>query len=387
MFHVEQLSVPLDTSSPRIYFTGTQGPKPATRPLLPLPAPWAVGLDRTGEYPMRDSHIMLDHGSGGEASNELVHDMFLSHLDNPFLHPLDDSAVLHLSGRRIAMTTDSYVVDPIFFPGGNIGSLAVHGTVNDLAMQGAEPRYLSLGFILEEGLPLDHLERIVQAVAEACHEAGVHIVTGDTKVVPKGHADKIFINTSGIGPIPDGVEVSATNARAGDAVIVSGPIGDHGIAILTAREGLRLETDLVSDSAPLNGLCTAMLDAASGVHVLRDPTRGGLATALNDIARQSSVGIHIHEDTLPIRNAVLAASEILGLDPLYVANEGKCVAVVAAEDADRVLAAMKAFPYGSQAAVIGEVTARNPGRVLLRTRVGGTRILSVLTGEQLPRIC
>jgi hydrogenase expression/formation protein HypE len=331
--------------------------------------------------------IRLDHGSGGEASQELVNDIFLSRLDNEFLKKLDDSAVVELSGSKFAMTTDSYVVDPIFFPGGNIGSLAVHGTVNDLSMQGAHPLYLTLGLILEEGLSMEDLTRIIDAVAEASQEAGISIIAGDTKVVPKGHMDKIFINTTGIGLIPAGVDVSSQNAKPGDVVIINGHIGDHGIAILTQREGLRLKTELVSDSSPLNSLVSSILKVRPEIHVLRDPTRGGVATALNEIANHSGVGINVFEHALPISKPVLSASEILGLDPLYVANEGKCLVLVPRKHADMVLSTMKKHPYGKNSEIIGEITSENPGRVLLKTRVGGTRILSMLTGEQLPRIC
>jgi hydrogenase expression/formation protein HypE len=336
---------------------------------------------------MTTDQITLDHGSGGEASHELVHDIFLKRLNNDFLRRLDDSAVVDLARGRFAMTTDSYVVDPIFFPGGNIGSLAVHGTVNDLAMQGAVPLYLTLGLILEEGLPMSDLIAIMDAVSEAAREAGVNVVAGDTKVVPRGKADKIFINTAGVGAIPEDVEVGSHNARPGDRILINGDIGDHGITILASREGLDFQTGLQSDGAPLNGLVSAVLAASPRVHVLRDPTRGGVATALNEIAGQSGVGIALFEETLPISKPVQAASELLGLDPLYLANEGKCLIAVDPGDADQVLAAMKRHAYGKQAAIIGEVMDQHPGRVLLKTRVGGTRILSMLTGEQLPRIC
>jgi hydrogenase expression/formation protein HypE len=336
---------------------------------------------------MDDRRIALDHGSGGEASHGLVKEIFLSRLDNDYLRPLDDSAVVACTGGQLALSTDSYVVDPIFFPGGNIGSLAVHGTVNDLAMQGATPVFLTLGLILEEGLPLEDLVRIIDAVAEASREAGVQVVAGDTKVVQRGHMDKIFINTSGIGMVPEGVDVASRNARPGDAILINGTIGDHGMAILSRREGLDFKTDLVSDSAPLNGLVAEILRAGPRVHVLRDPTRGGVATALNEIAEQSGVGITLSEKALPVSPAVLAASEILGLDPLYVANEGKCLVFVPADDAPAVLGTMQRHDLGARSAIIGEVTGRDPGRVLLQTRIGGTRILSMLTGEQLPRIC
>jgi hydrogenase expression/formation protein HypE len=336
---------------------------------------------------MPNNIVTLDHGSGGEASHELVEKIFLSRLDNDLLRKLDDSAVLELPGQKLAFTTDSYVVDPIFFPGGNIGSLAVHGTVNDLSMQGARPLYLTLGLILEEGFPMEDLVRIIDSVAEASQEADVKIVAGDTKVVPRGHVDKVFINTSGIGVIPSGVDVSAHNARPGDMLLINGNIADHGMAILTRREGLNFETPLLSDSSPLNSLVASMLASSPGIHVLRDPTRGGVATALNEIARHSCVGIVVFEEALPIGGPVLSAAEFLGLDPLYVANEGKCLAVVSGEEAHTVLSAMKRDKYGRHSRMIGEITADNPGRVLLRTRVGGTRIVSMLTGEQLPRIC
>ncbi len=331
--------------------------------------------------------ITLDHGSGGEASHELVRDIFLSRLDNEFLRRLDDSAILEFSGQTLAMTTDSYVVDPIFFPGGDIGSLAVHGTVNDLSMQGACPLYLTLGLMLEEGLPVEDLIKIIDSVAEASKEAGVKIVAGDTKVVPRGHMDKIFINTSGIGIIPHGVDVSSNNARPGDKLIINGNMGDHGIAILAGREGFNFETPLISDSAPLNTLVASILAASPNIHVLRDPTRGGVAAALNEIARHSQVGIAVFEKDLPIAGPVRSAAELLGLDPLYVANEGKCLVVAPKKDAGTVLRAMKRNKYGKDSRIIGEITKDNPGRVLLKTRVGGTRIISMPTGEQLPRIC
>ena len=336
---------------------------------------------------MRTKKIALDHGSGGEASQELIEKILLTRLDNPLLRPLDDSAVLDIPGGRLVLTTDSYVVDPPFFAGGNIGSLAVHGTVNDLSMQGAVPLYLTLGLILEEGLPMEDLIRIIDSVAQASMEAGVKVIAGDTKVVPRGNMDKIFINTSGIGSVPDGVDVSSHNARPGDLILINGDIGDHGIAILTSREGLDFNSALISDSAPLNSLVASILAVSSRIHVLRDPTRGGVATALNEIAGQSGVGIHLFEDSLPISKPVMAASELLGLDPLYLANEGKCLIAVAPRDADAVLSAMIKNPYGKNAKTIGQVTDQHPGRVLLKTRVGGTRILSMLTGEQLPRIC
>ena len=336
---------------------------------------------------MKARRIELDHGSGGEAARELVTEIILPRLDNPALRFMDDSAVLELSGGPFAMTTDSYVVDPIFFPGGNIGSLAIHGTVNDLSMQGADPRSLTLGLILEEGLPLDHLIRVLDAAGQAAREAGVCVVAGDTKVVPKGHADRLFINTAGIGPIPAGVDVSARNARPGDVVIVNGCIGDHGMAILSKREGLDFSLPILSDSAALNGLASRLLACGVPVHVLRDPTRGGVATALNEIAGASGVGIRLDEERLPVNPSVSTACEMLGLDPLYVANEGKCLLFAPADGAEEILGVFHEDPLGRDARVIGEVVEDHPGRAVLKTRVGGTRILSTLTGEQLPRIC
>jgi hydrogenase expression/formation protein HypE len=284
------------------------------------------------EEPLQD-RILLAHGSGGKMGHDLVEKSFLRALNNPLLAKLDDSAVFHFSGR-LAFTTDSYVVSPIFFPGGDIGKLAVYGTVNDLAMSGAKPLYLSLSFIIEEGLPQNELGQIVDSVHYAAKEAGVTIVTGDTKVVPRGSADKLFINTAGIGIVPQGVDISGSNAKSGDKVLLSGPTGDHGIAVLSQREGLSFSTRLESDCAPLNSLVSAMLDASPNIHCLRDPTRGGLATTLNELAKQSQVGIRIEEEKIPVRDEVLAACEMLGFDPLYVANEGRLVAIVAEGDAD-----------------------------------------------------
>lgn len=336
---------------------------------------------------MTSKNVTLDHGSGGEASRELVETIFLNRLHNEYLALMDDSAVLPVPGKRLAMTTDSYVIDPVFFPGGNIGSLSVHGTVNDLAMQGARPLYLTLGLILEEGFPLKQLEKIIDSVAYAASEAGIKVVTGDTKVVPKGHADKIFINTSGIGVISEGIDVSCRNARPGDRVIISGNIGDHGIAVLTSREGLQFKTPILSDSAPLNGLTESILCTTRQVHVLRDPTRGGVATALNEIAGQSGVGIRLFEEDLPISPAVAAAAEVLGMDPLYLANEGKCLVIANPADTKQILKIMQNHPYGQNSRVIGEVINEDKERVILKTQVGGARILGMLTGEQLPRIC
>ena len=336
---------------------------------------------------MKTKQITLDHGSGGEASRDLVETVFLRRLHNDILNRMDDSAVIDMFDHHLAMTTDSYVVDPIFFPGGNIGSLSIHGTVNDLAMQGAKPLFLTLGLILEEGFPIQDLEIIIDSAAMAAQEAGIKIVAGDTKVVPKGNADKIFINTAGIGIIPHGVDVSSGNARPGDLVMINGDIGDHGMAILTSREGLSFNTQLKSDSAALNTLVEVMFNKSRNVHVLRDPTRGGVATALNEIAVQSGVGIQIFEADLPISKPTRAASEILGLDPLYSANEGKCLIIVPPEDARLILSSLKQHRHGQKARIIGKITADNAGRVLLKTRIGGNRILAMLTGEQLPRIC
>jgi hydrogenase expression/formation protein HypE len=336
---------------------------------------------------MNTKQITLDHGSGGEASRELVESVFRSRLHNDILDRMDDSAVINLFGHSLAMTTDSYVVDPIFFPGGDIGSLSIHGTVNDLSMQGAKPLYLTLGLILEEGFPMKDLEKIIDSAANAAKDAHIKIVAGDTKVVPRGNADKIFINTAGIGLIPDEIDVSSGNARSGDLVIINGDIGDHGMAILTAREGLSFNSPLESDSASLNTLVASILNISKNVHVLRDPTRGGVATALNEIATQSGVGVRIFEEDLPISKPALAASEILGLDPLYLANEGKCLIIAPPEDAHLVLSSMKQHRRGKKARIIGNITSDNAGRVLLKTKVGGNRILAMLTGEQLPRIC
>ncbi len=335
----------------------------------------------------KDETILLDHGSGGRASHELVTQVFLPEFKNALLESLEDSAVFEIGDARLAFSTDSYTVDPIFFPGGDIGSLAVHGTVNDVSMRGAKPLYLSVGYIIEEGFPMKDLERIISSMKEAAEAAGVQIVAGDTKVVNRGCADKIFINTAGIGVVKKDVDISGKNAKVGDAVLVSGTMGDHGVTILSMREGLTFEAPIQSDSAPLNGLVEAMMAASQGIRVMRDPTRGGLATTLNEIALQSKVGIELVEDRIPLREGVEGACELLGLDPLYLANEGKLIAVVAPEDSEKVLACMKANPYGRDAAVIGRIVADNPGRVFMKTVIGGTRILDMLAGEQLPRIC
>jgi hydrogenase expression/formation protein HypE len=332
-----------------------------------------------------EDKILLAHGSGGKLMHDLI-ESFMPRLDNPILDKMEDSAVFDISGR-VAFTTDSYTVNPIFFPGGDIGKLAVCGTVNDLAMSGAKPLYLSLAFIIEEGLPVADLKRIVESIAAAAAEAGVKIVTGDTKVVGKGGADKLFINTAGVGSVPEGVNISAANARPGDKVILSGTIGDHGIAVLSKREGLKFNTPVPSDCAPLNDLVADMLKASRDIHCMRDPTRGGLATTLNDFAGQSNVGIAIEEDKIPVDRAVLAACELLGLDPLYIANEGKLAAIVPADDAADVLRRMKRHKYGKNAAVIGEVVAGHPRRVVMKTLLGASRIVDMPVGELLPRIC
>jgi len=330
--------------------------------------------------------ILLAHGSGGKLSHELVQSKFLPFLANPILDKLDDSAIFEASGR-LAFTTDSYVVNPIFFPGGDIGKLAICGTVNDLAMSGAKPLYLSLSAIIEEGFPLSELEQIIKSIKAAAEEAEVNIVAGDTKVVNQKQADKLFINTSGIGIVPDGVDISGANAKAGDKVILSGTIGDHGIAIMSQREGLRFSVPVESDCAPLNKLVAQMLEASSRIHCLRDPTRGGLATTLSEFARQSNVGIVIQEDKIPIKEGVRAACELLGFDPIHVANEGKLVAIVEPSDADNVLAQMRQNHYGRDASIIGEVTNDYPGKVIMKTRLGPSRIVDMLSGELLPRIC
>lgn len=332
------------------------------------------------------NRILLSHGSGGKRSHDLINRMFRSAFDNPLLARMDDSAVLDLKGR-VAFTTDSYVVTPISFPGGDIGKLAVCGTVNDLSMVGAKPLYLSIAFVIEEGLPEEVLQNIVESVRTSALEAEVKIVTGDTKVVGKGMADKLFINTAGLGIIPEGVDISGSNARFGDKVILSGTIGDHAIAVLSQRQGLSFSTDLKSDCAPLNHLVSEMLKASANIHSLRDPTRGGLATTLNEIAAQSKVGIRIREKDVPIREEVKAACEMLGFDLLYLANEGKLIAMVSPEDAQEVLLAMRSHKLGKNAAIIGEVTDQKPGRVVMTTAIGSNRIVDMLVGDMLPRIC
>jgi len=331
--------------------------------------------------------VLLGHGSGGKLSADLIHNVFLAAFDNPILARMDDQAILDIHGVRLAFTTDTFVVKPLFFPGGDIGSLAVHGTVNDLAMGGARPLFLSAAFIIEEGLPMETLRRVVASLHRAASQAGVQVVTGDTKVVEKGSGDGLFINTSGIGVVADGVHLSADRAHPGDRVLLSGPIGEHGIAILAQREGLEFESALESDSAALHTLVAAMLAASKEIRCLRDPTRGGLSSTLNEFASQARVGIEIDEREILVREEVKGACEMLGLDPLYVANEGKLAAIVAPDAADRVLAAMRRHPLGAQARIIGSVTASHPRLVTMRTTVGPTRIVDMLAGDQLPRIC
>ncbi|MEE8204563.1 MAG: hydrogenase expression/formation protein HypE [Dehalococcoidales bacterium] len=334
----------------------------------------------------KNKKILLAHGSGGRLSHELVQKTLAPRFANRILDKMDDAAVFDLSGR-LAFTTDSYVVSPIFFPGGDIGKLAVCGTVNDLAMSGATPLYISLSLIIEEGLSLDELERIADSIQRAATEAGVKVVAGDTKVVNQGSADRLFINTSGIGIIPEGVSISGSRAAAGDKVILSGSIGDHGMAVMSQRQGLRFQMPIESDCAPLNKLVADILAVSKSIHSLRDPTRGGLATTLNEIAAQSAVGINLQEDKIPVREPVRAACEFLGLDPLYVANEGKLVAIVPPEDAGAVLKAMRQNGYGKDSAIIGEVLGEHPGRVTMKTLLGASRIVDMLSGELLPRIC
>ncbi len=336
---------------------------------------------------MKSDKILLDHGSGGKISHRLTTDMLLPVFDNPILAELNDGAIFELNGMRMAFSTDSYTVDPIFFPGGSIGDLAINGTVNDVAMCGAKPLYLSVGLIIEEGFAVADLEKIVKEMGAAARTAGVSVVTGDTKVVPKGAVDRIFINTSGIGLIPPNINVASRNGRVGDRIILSGTIADHAITVLTQREGLSFKSGLKSDTAPLNHMVKEMFAVSANVHVLRDPTRGGVGTALNEIAEKSGVGIKIYEDKIPMKKEVAGACELLGFDPLYLANEGKLLAFVPVKDADAVLTAIKANPYGRDATVIGEVIVDHAGRVFMETRIGGERIVDMLAGEQLPRIC
>jgi hydrogenase expression/formation protein HypE len=332
-------------------------------------------------------HVLLGHGSGGKLSAELVQQVFLPAFNNQALARLDDQAIVSVNGCKLAFTTDSFVVKPLFFPGGDIGSLAVHGTVNDLAMGGAQPLYLSAAFIIEEGLPMDMLRRVVNSLRNAAADAGVQVVTGDTKVVERGSGDKLFINTSGIGLVAQDVQLSVNQARPGDRVLLSGSIGEHGISILAQREGLKFETTLESDSAALHTLVAAMLQVPGSIRCMRDPTRGGLSSSLNEIAAQSRVGIALNETAIKVREEVQGACEMLGLDPLYVANEGKLIAIVEPAAAEPMLKAMRAHPLGHNAQIIGTVTEKHPGLVTIRSTLGTTRIVDMLAGDQLPRIC
>jgi hydrogenase expression/formation protein HypE len=344
---------------------------------------WSCPLP-LADYPT----IVMGHGGGGKLGNELVEHLFVPAFRNPALENLGDGAIINVGSGRIAMSTDSFVVQPLFFPGGSIGALAVNGTVNDLAVSGAVPRFLTAGFILEEGFPLAQLAAIVQEMAHAARTAGVEIVTGDTKVVERGHGDGCYINTAGVGVLRDGILVGPNRAQPGDAILVSGTIGDHGMAIMSVREGLEFESEIRSDCAALNGLVGAVLDArGDAVHAMRDPTRGGLAATLNEIARASNVGMVLDERSLPVRAQVQSACELLGLDPVYVANEGKVVFFVAPEAADEVLAILRAHPLGREAARIGTVTSEHKGMLVARTGMGANRVISIPVGEQLPRIC
>ncbi|HSH79983.1 MAG TPA: hydrogenase expression/formation protein HypE [Herpetosiphonaceae bacterium] len=345
---------------------------------------------RRHRFYLRDARITLSHGSGGKATHNLIEGVFAPAFSNPLLDRMDDAATFEVEegGKSLTFTTDTYVVSPLFFPGGDIGKLAVHGTVNDLAMAGAQPLYLSAGFILEEGFSIDTLRQIVASMAASAAEAGVAIVTGDTKVVQRGKADGLFINTAGIGVVRATRPLGQAHAQPGDKVLLSGPVGDHGIAVMLAREGLDIETDVQSDTAPLHGLVADLLATAGAyIHCLKDPTRGGVATSLNEIALASEVSIALDEHAIPVRPGVRGACEILGLDPLTIANEGKLLAIVAPEGAEAALAAMRAHPLGRESAIIGEVRAEPVAMVFLRTDIGGTRVLDMLVGDPLPRIC
>lgn len=336
---------------------------------------------------LRHGRVDMGHGAGGRASAQLIEELFVAAFDNPCLRQGNDQAAFAVPGGRMVMATDAHVVSPLFFPGGDIGCLSVHGTVNDIAMSGAKPLYLAASFILEEGFALAELKRIVDSMAQAARAAGVSIVTGDTKVVERGKGDGVFITTTGVGMVPPGIVVDGAAARPGDVILLSGTIGDHGVAIMSQRESLSFDTQIRSDTAALNGLVAQMIEAMPRIRVMRDPTRGGLATTLNEIARQSGVGMELEEAAIPVAPQVDAACEFLGLDPLYVANEGKLVAICAAADAPALLAAMRAHPLGAAAAVIGSVTEDPLGFVQMRTRFGGRRVVDWLSGEQLPRIC
>lgn len=335
----------------------------------------------------RTGTVDMVHGGGGRAMTELIRDLFQRHLSNPILDQGHDAALLEASSGRLVVSTDGHVISPLFFPGGDIGSLSVHGTLNDVAMAGARPLCLTAGFILEEGFPLADLECIVMSMAAAASEAGVPVATGDTKVVEKGKGDGVFITTTGLGVVPDGVEISVTRAKPGQAILLSGSIGDHGVAILSKRENLEFETEIVSDSAALHTLVADMIEAVPDIAVLRDPTRGGLAATLNELARAAGVGMHLDESAIPVKGDVAAACELLGLDPLHVANEGKLVCLCEQADADRLLSVMRAHPLGRDAAIIGRVTDDEARLVEMETEIGGLRVVDWLSGEQLPRIC
>jgi len=338
--------------------------------------------------PLRNQpNVVMGHGGGGKLSGELIEHLFLPAFGGERLGELADAAVVAVPAGRIAISTDSFVVRPLFFPGGNIGELAVNGTVNDLAMRGATPRYLSVGFVLEEGLPLEDLGMIVDSMAAAAKRAGVEVVTGDTKVVDRGHGDGIYVNTTGVGTVAEGVDISASRIRPGDVILVSGTIGDHGIAIMSVREGLGFEADIVSDTAPLSDMVASLLDAGIDVHALRDPTRGGLAATLNELAAASGTGVVVEQAAVPVHRVVAAACEMLGMDPMYVANEGKLVAFVPAEQAEAALAVVRDHELGAEAAIIGRVVDEHPGMVVATTPLGATRVVDMQVGEQLPRIC
>ena len=355
----------------------TKNDQPPVDPLARMSCPIPIS-----DYPK----VLLAHGGGGQLTQQLIEKMFVAQFGNT-LGPLHDGAVFPIGDVRLAFSTDSYVVNPIFFPGGSIGELAVNGTVNDLSMCGAQPLYLSAAFIIEEGLPMEDLWRVVVEMQNAAKRAGVALVTGDTKVVDRGKGDKLFITTSGVGVVPHTVRINPSNARPGDAIIINGPIAQHGIAVMSVREGLQFDAPVMSDTAPLNGLVNAMLLACGNIHVMRDPTRGGVASVLNEIAGEARVGILIDEEAIPLDDAVRGACEILGLDPLYVANEGKLLAFVPPEGTDAVLTAMRAHPLGRESRIIGKVISEHPRLVVMKTSIGGTRVVDMLSGEQLPRIC
>ncbi|MDY7036410.1 MAG: hydrogenase expression/formation protein HypE [Thermodesulfobacteriota bacterium] len=331
--------------------------------------------------------ILLDHGSGGKISHSLISDIILPAFNNTILSRLGDGALLDLGESRIAFSTDTFTVDPLFFPGGDIGRLAINGTVNDIAMCGATPLFMSVGFLIEEGFPMEDMENILASMRSSAQEAEVQIVTGDTKVVPRGAADRFFVNTTGVGLVPEGIEISPHKATPGDRIILSGSIGDHGITVLLQREAMTLDAPIRSDTAPLNHLVNKMINISPDIHVLRDPTRGGLGTALNEIARSSGVGIRIRQNSIPVRPEVESVCELMGFDPLYIANEGKLIAIIPENEADNILSAMRRDRYAREAVIIGEVVSENPGMVLMETKIGGVRIVDMLTGEQLPRIC